>query len=227
VAVKRRPSFNGKSLLTKVGEGRSICRYRLGETVFSQRDPANAVFFIQRGNVKIAVVSEPGKEAVVAILGANEFFGEGCLDGQAQCMTTVTTMTESVIVRLGKTAIVRMINQEPAFCRVFISHLLRRTGRLEADLADHLVNSSERRLARLLLLLARPGKNGKPSPTIPKINQGTLAQMVGTTRARVSFFMNKFRDLGFIDYNGSGIEVYGSLLNAAQPDKPQIKTKAR
>jgi CRP/FNR family transcriptional regulator, cyclic AMP receptor protein len=230
VAIKRRPSFNPKSYLTKVGEGRSTGRYRLGEIVFSQRDPANAVFYLRTGNVKVAVVSDDGKEAIVAILGANEFFGEGCLDGRAQRMTTVTTMTDSVIVRLEKATIVGMINQEPAFCRLFIDHLLRRSCRLEADLADHLVSSSEKRLARLLLLLANSGKNGKRKPTIPKISQGTLAEMVGTTRSRVSFFMNKFRDLGFIDYDGGvsgGIEIHDSLSNAVVPDKAQIATKLR
>jgi CRP/FNR family cyclic AMP-dependent transcriptional regulator len=226
MAIKRRPSFNLKSFLAKVGDDRSIGRYRTDEIVFSQSDPANAVFYIQRGNVKVAIVSEDGKEAVVAILGTNAFFGEGCLDGRVQRMTTVTAMTDSVIVRMGKAAIVRMINREPTFCRAFIEHLLRRADRLEADLADHLVNSSEKRLARLLLLLASPGKNGKPKPTIPNINQGTLAVMVGTTRSRVSFFMNKFRDRGFIDYSGGSsgrIEVHGSLLNAVLPDKAKIR----
>ena len=230
MAIKRRPSFNPKSFLAKVGEGRTIDRYRTGEIVFSHRDAADAVFYIHRGNVKVTVASDHGKEAVVAILGTNEFFGEGCLDGRTVRMTTVTTMTDSVIVRLDKAVIVRVINREPAFCKVFIDHLLRRAVRLEADFADHLVNSSEQRLARLLLLLAGPGKNGKSKPTIPKINQDTLAKMVGTTRSRVSFFMNRFRDLGFIDYNGgtSGrIEVYGSLLNAVLPGKPPIKTKGR
>jgi CRP/FNR family transcriptional regulator, cyclic AMP receptor protein len=222
LAINRRASFNPKSFLAKPGVGRSIDRYRMGEIVFSQNDPANAVFYIQRGNVKIAVVSEDGKAAVVAILGTNEFFGEGCLDGRAQCRTTVTTLTDSVIMRLEKAAIVAMINREPAFCRLFVGHLLRRTGRLEADLVDHLVNSSEKRLARLLLLLAGTGKDGKPGPAIPKISQGTLANMVGTTRSRVSYFMNKFRDLGFIDYKGgiSGqIEVHDSLSNAVVPEK--------
>ena len=227
MAIKRRASFNPKSFLAKVGEGRSIGRYRMGEIVFSQRDPANAVFYIQRGRVKVTVVSQQGREAVVAILGTNDFFGEGCLDRRAQRMTTVTTMTDCVIVRLGKAAIIRVINREPAFCKVFIGHLLRRTGRLEADLADQLSNSSEKRLARLLLLLASPGKNGKLKPMISKVSQGTLADMIGTTRSRVSFFMNKFRDRGFIDYNGSisgHIEVHRSLSNVVVPDRPQIKT---
>ena len=198
MAIKRRPSFNPKSFLAKVGEGRSIGTYRKDQIVFSQGDPADAVFYIQKGKVKVTVVSEQGKEAVVAILGTNEFFGEGCLAGQAQRIATVATMTESVIVRLEKAAIVRVIHQEPAFSEMFIAHLLGRTIRVEADLVDQLFNSSEKRLARLLLLLANFGKEGKPEPIIAKISQETLAEMIGTTRSRVSFFMNKFRKLGFI-----------------------------
>ena len=203
MAIKRRPSFNSKSFLAKVGEGRSIGKYRKDQIVFSQGDPADAVFYIQKGKVKVTVVSEQGKEAVVAILGTDEFFGEGCLAGQAQRIATVTTMTDSVIVRLEKAAIVRVIHQEPAFSEMFIAHLLGRTIRVEADLVDQLFNSSEKRLARLLLLLANFGKEGKPEPMIAKISQETLAEMIGTTRSRVSFFMNKFRKLGFIDYNGA------------------------
>ena len=198
MAAKRRPSFDPKSFLAKVGEGRSIGKYRKDQIVFSQGDPADAVFYIQKGKVKVTVVSEQGKEAVVAILGADEFFGEGCLAGQAQRIATVATMTESVIVRLEKAAIVRVIHQEPAFSEMFIAHLLGRTIRVEADLVDQLFNSSEKRLARLLLLLANFGKEGKPEPIIAKISQETLAEMIGTTRSRVSFFMNKFRKLGFI-----------------------------
>ena len=223
MAVKRRPSFNPKSFLAKVGEGRSIGKYGKDQIVFSQGDPADAVFYIQKGKVKVTVVSEQGKEAVVAILGPNEFFGEGCLAGQAQRIATVTTMTDSVIVRLEKAAIVGVIHQEPAFSEMFIAHLLGRTIRVEADLVDQLFNSSEKRLARLLLLLANFGKEGKPEPIIAKISQETLAEMIGTTRSRVSFFMNKFRKLGFIDYNG-GIEVHSSLLNVVLHDQPQIKT---
>ena len=198
MATKRRPSFDPKSFLAKVGEGRSIGKYRKDQIVFSQGDPADAVFYIQKGKVKVTVVSEQGKEAVVAILGTNEFFGEGCLAGQAQRIATVATMTDSVIVRLEKAAIVRVIQQEPAFSEMFIAHLLARTIRVEADLVDQLFNSSEKRLARLLLLLANFGKEGKPEPIIAKISQETLAEMIGTTRSRVSFFMNKFRKLGFI-----------------------------
>jgi CRP/FNR family cyclic AMP-dependent transcriptional regulator len=174
--------------------------------------------------VKVTVVSEQGKEAVVAILGTDEFFGEGCLAGQALRISTVTTMTDSVIARIEKATITRVIHQEPMFAEMFIAHLLGRTIRVEADLVDQLFNSSEKRLARMLLLLANFGKEGKPEPIIAKISQETLAEMIGTTRSRVSFFMNKFRELGFIDYNGSGLEVHTSLLNAVLHDQPQIKT---
>ena len=177
----------------------------------------------RRGKVKVTVVSEQGKEAVVAILGANEFFGEGCLAGQTLRIATVATMTESVIVRLEKAAIVRVIHEQPAFSEMFIAHLLARTIRVEADLVDQLFNSSEKRLARLLLLLANFGKEGRPEPIIAKISQETLAEMIGTTRSRVSFFMNRFRKLGFIEYNG-GIEVHSSLLNVVLHDQPQIRT---
>src|SRR5712671_6301715 len=204
MAPKRRPSVNPKSFLAKVGAGRSIGNYRANQIVFSQGEPADAVFYIQRGKVKVTVVSEQGKEAVVAILGTNEFVGEGCLAGQAQRISTVATMTDSVIMRLEQAAVVRVIRQEPAFSELFIAHLLGRTIRIEADLVDQLFNSSEKRLARLLLLLANFGKEGKPEPVIAQISQETLAEMIGTTRSRVSFFMNKFRKLGLVDYNGSG-----------------------
>src|SRR5437764_8406594 len=220
--MKRRRLFNPKSFLAKVGEGRSIDKYRKDQIVFSQGDPAAAVFYIQRGKVKLTVVSEQGKEAVVAILGSDEFFGEGCLAGQAQRIATVATMTESVIMRLEKAAVVSVIHQEPAYSEMFIAHLLGRTIRVEADLVDQLFNSSEKRLARLLLLLANFGKEGKPEPMIAKISQETLAEMIGTTRSRVSFFMNKFRKLGFISYNGT-IEVHESLLNAVLHDMSSFK----
>ena len=222
MAIKQRPSFDPKSFLAKVGEGRSIGNYRKDQIVFSQGDPADSVFFIQKGKVKVTVVSEQGKEAVVAILGANDFFGEACLAGQARRIATVAAMADSVIVRLEKAAIIRVIHIEPAFSEMFIAHLLDRTIRVEADLVDQLFNSSEKRLARLLLLLANFGKEGQPEPVIAKISQETLAEMIGTTRARVSFFMNKFRQLGFIDYNG-GIAVHSSLLNVVLHDQPQIK----
>ena len=219
--IKNRPRFDPKSFLAMVGEGRSIGEYHKGEIVFSQGDPAGAVFYIQSGKAKLTVVSEQGKEAVVAMLGTNQFFGEGCLAGQARRIATVATIMDSVIVRLEKTAIVRVIHREPAFSEMFIAHLLSRAIRVEADLVDQLFNSSEKRLARLLLLLANFGKEEKPEPVLAKISQETLADMIGTTRSRVSSFMNKFRKLGFIDYNG-GIEVHSSLLNVVLHDEPNI-----
>ncbi|MCI0698167.1 Crp/Fnr family transcriptional regulator, partial [candidate division KSB1 bacterium] len=195
-----------------MARGWTIGNFRKDQIVYSQGDPADSVCYIQKGKVKIAVVSEQGKEAVVAILGTNEFFGEGCLAGQPLRIATATMMMESVIVRLEKAAIVRVIRTEPAFSGIFIAHLLGRAIRVEADLVDQLFNSSEKRLARLLLLLANFGKEEKPEPIITKISQETLAEMIGTTRSRVSYFMNKFRKLGFINYNGS-IEVRSSLLN--------------
>jgi CRP/FNR family transcriptional regulator, cyclic AMP receptor protein len=222
MATKRRRSFDTKSFLARVGDGRSIGKYHKGQIVFSQGDPGDAVFYIQKGKAKLTVVSEQGKEAVIAILGTDDFFGEGCLAGQAQRIATVTTLTDAVIVRLEKAAIIRVIHEEPAFSELFIAHLLGRSIRVEADLVDQLFNSSEKRLARLLLLLANFGKEGAPEPVIAKISQETLAEMIGTTRSRVSFFMNKFRKLGFIDYNG-GIEVHSSLLNVVLHDQPQKK----
>jgi CRP/FNR family cyclic AMP-dependent transcriptional regulator len=222
MALKRRPALDPKSFLAVVGEGRSIGEYRKDQIVFSQGDPADAVFYIQSGRVKLTVVSEQGKEAVVAMLGTNDFFGEGCLAGQAHRIATVAAMTDSVIVRLEKAAIVHLLRQEPAFSEMFIAHLLSRAVRVEADLVDQLFNSSEKRLARLLLLLANFGKDNKPEPILAKISQETLADMIGTTRSRVSSFMNKFRKLGFIDYNGD-IEVHSSLLNVVLHDEPHIE----
>ena len=217
------PSFDPKTFLAMVGEGRSIGEYRKDQIVISQGDPADAVFYIQRGKVKVSVVSEQGKEAVIAMLGTNDFFGEGCLAGQEQRIATVASMTDAIIVRLEKAAIVRVIQREPAFSGMFIAHLLARAIRVEADLVDQLFNSSEKRLARLLLLLANFGKDDeKPEPILAKISQETLADMIGTTRSRVSSFMNKFRKLGFIDYNGC-IEVHSSLLNVVLHDEPHIE----
>ena len=226
MATKRPRTFDTELFLARVGDGRSIGKYRKGQVVFSQGDVGDAVFYIQKGKAKLTVVSEQGKEAVIAILGADEFFGEGCLAGQAQRIATVTTMTDSVIVRLEKSAIINVIHEEPAFSEMFIAHLLSRAIRVEADLVDQLFNSSEKRLARLLLLLANFGKESRPEPIIAKISQETLAEMIGTTRSRVSFFMNKFRKLGFIGYNGGvehGIEVHSSLLNVILHDQPQIE----
>jgi CRP/FNR family cyclic AMP-dependent transcriptional regulator len=218
MAKKRRPTFDPKSFLAEVGEGRTVSQYRKDQIVFSQGDPADAVFYIQKGKVKVTVVSDQGKEAVVAILGAGEFCGEGCLAGQARRIATVRAMAECTIMRLQKTSIVRVLHDEPAFSEMFMSHLLARTIRVEEDLVDQLFNSSEKRLARLLLLLANFGKEGRPEPLIAKISQETLAEMIGTTRSRVSFFMNKFRRMGFLDYNGEGLEVHSSLLNVILHD---------
>jgi CRP/FNR family transcriptional regulator, cyclic AMP receptor protein len=218
MATKRRLPFDPKSFLAKVGEGRTISKYRKDQVVFSQGDLADAVFYIQKGKVKVTVVSDRGKEAVVALLGGDEFCGEGCLAGQPRRMATATAMTDCTIMRLQKARIIRVLHDEPGFSEIFISHLLARTIRVEEDLVDQLFNSSEKRLARLLLLLANFGKEGRPEPIIAKISQETLADMIGTTRSRVSFFMNKFRRLGFVDYNGSGLEVHSSLLNVVLHD---------
>jgi CRP-like cAMP-binding protein len=218
MAPNRRPPFDPKSFLAKIGEGRTISKYRRDQIVFSQGDPADAVFYVQKGKVKVTVVSNKGKEAVVAILGAGEFCGEVCLAGQPRRMSTVTAMSESMVMRLEKASIIRVLRGEPAFSEIFISHLLARTIRVEEDLVDQLFNSSEKRLARLLLLLANFGKEARPEPMIAKISQETLAEMIGTTRSRVSFFMNKFRRLGFVNYNGGGLEVHSSLLNVVLHD---------
>ncbi len=215
-------SFDPKSFLAKVGEGRSMGRYRKDVIVFAQGDPADAVFYVQKGKVKVTVISEQGKEAVVAILGPDEFCGEGCLAGQQRRMATATAMTECEIMRLEKSAIVLTLHEEPAFSEMFVAHLLARTIRVEEDLVDQLFNSSEKRLARALLLLANFGKEGRPEPIIAKVSQETLAEMIGTTRSRVSHFMNKFRKLGFIDYNGT-LEVHSSLLSVVLHDQPHIK----
>ena len=218
----RRPLFDPKVFLDTENSGRTISKYRKDQTLFSQGSPADAVFYIRKGKVKITVVSEQGKEAVVAIQGPDEFCGEGCLTGQARRLATASAMTECEIMRLEKPAIIRVLHDEPAFSEMFVAHLLARTIRVEEDLVDQLFNSSEKRLARALLLLANFGKDGRPEPVIAKVNQETLAELIGTTRSRVSHFMNKFRNLGFIGYNG-GIEVHSSLLNVVLHDQPQIK----
>jgi len=211
--------------LAKVGSGRTIAKYRKSQPVFAQGDPADAVFYVQKGRVKVTVVSEHGKEAVVAILGKDAFFGEGCLAGQSRRMATASAMTECEIMRLEKQAIVRTLHDESAFSELFVAHLLARTIRVEEDLVDQLFNSSEKRLARALLLLANFGKEGKPEPIIAKVSQATLAEMIGTTRSRVSFFMNRFRELGFINYNGT-IEVHSSLLSVVLNDRREIERRA-
>jgi CRP/FNR family transcriptional regulator, cyclic AMP receptor protein len=220
---KAKQSFDPKVFLSKVNGGRAISDYRKNQVVYRQGEPADSVFYIQSGKVKKTVVSEQGKEAVVALLGTGDFFGEGCLTGQPLRLATVSAITECVIVRIAKADVTRVIHKESAFAELFIAHLLARNTRVEEDLVDQLFNSSEKRLARTLLLLANFGKEGRPEPIIAKISQETLAEMIGTTRSRVSFFMNRFRELGLIDYNGH-IEVHSSLLNVVLHDQPQIRT---
>jgi CRP/FNR family cyclic AMP-dependent transcriptional regulator len=219
---KAKLPFDPKVFLSKVDGGRATSDYRKDQIVYRQGDPADSVFYIRNGKVKATVVSEQGKEAVVALLGADDFFGEGCLAGQPLRLSTASAMAQCVIVRIAKADITRVIHEEPAFAELFISHLLARNSRVEEDLVDQLFNSSEKRLARTLLLLANFGKEGRPEPVIAKISQETLAEIIGTTRSRVSFFMNKFRELGLIDYNGH-IEVHSSLLNVVLHDQPQIR----
>ena len=202
--------------------GRSVSNYRNHQTVFSQGDPADAVFYIQEGRAKVCVISERGKEAVVALHKEGDFFGEGCLSGQPRRLATVAAMTECVIMRIDKATMVRVLHEEPAFSEMFLAFLLARNARVEEDLVDQLFNSSEKRLARLLLIMANFGKEGKPEPVIAKISQETLAEMIGTTRSRVSHFMNKFRKLGFIEYNGT-LKVHTSLLNMVLHENPEIK----
>jgi CRP/FNR family transcriptional regulator, cyclic AMP receptor protein len=221
-AKNKRQPFTVNSFLSRTDGGSAVRSYRKNEKIFSQGEPADAVFYIQEGKVKVCVMSEAGKEAVVALHGKGDFFGEGCLTGQLLRLATVAAMTECVITRLDKAAVVRVLRDEPKFSEVFMSYLLARNARVEEDLVDQLFNSSEKRLARVLLLMANFGKEGKPEPVIAKISQETLAEIVGTTRSRVSTFMNKFRDLGFINYNG-GLEVHNSLLNVILHDKPQIR----
>jgi CRP/FNR family cyclic AMP-dependent transcriptional regulator len=222
VTAPTRAAFDPLTFLAKAGDGRTVSGYVKDTVVFAQGEPADAVFYIQKGKVKITVVSAQGKEAVVAVLNADEFCGEGCLAGQPLRMATATAMNDCEIMRLPKAAIIRVLHEEPAFSELFVSHLLARSIRIEEDLVDQLFNSSEKRLARALLLLANFGKEGRPEPIIAKVTQETLAEMIGTTRSRVSFFMNKFRKLGFISYNGK-IEVNSSLLTAVLYDKPEIK----
>jgi CRP/FNR family transcriptional regulator, cyclic AMP receptor protein len=215
--TKRKSTFDPKTFLAKIGNGRTVSKYQKNATIFSQGDDADAVFYIQKGRVKITVLSKQGKEAVVAILTSGDFFGEGCMAGQSRRMATVAAMTECAITRVSKAAMIDVLHNEATFSEMFLAYLLSRNARVEADLVDQLFNSSEKRLARLLLLLAKFGKDEAPEPVIAKISQEVLAEMIGTTRSRVSFFMNKFRRLGFIDYNGS-LRVHSSLLNMVLHD---------
>ena len=219
--TKRTQPFVLKSFLSHADVGRTKAKYQNNEIIFRQGDAADAVFYIIDGKCKVTVVSEKGKEAVIALHEKGDFFGEGCLNGHSRRLATVTATTESEIMRLDKATMVRVLHDEPKFSELFISHLLARNVRVEADLVDQLFNSSEKRLARLLLLMANFGKEGRQEPVIAKVSQQTLAEMVGTTRSRVSFFLNKFRQLGFIDYNGH-LEVHSSLLNMVLHDTPGI-----
>ncbi len=215
-------SFDPKLFLAKVGEGKTILKFGKNAVVFSQGDAADTVFYIQKGRIKVLVISELGKEAVVGILEPGQFFGEGCLNGHPLRISTTTAMEECMITSITKAAMLATLKSEPKFSELFMAYLLGRNSRIEEDLIDQLFNSSEKRLARLLLLLANFGKDGAPQPITAQVSQETLAEMIGTTRSRVSFFMNKFRKLGFISYNGK-IEVHSSLLNAVLYDKPEIK----
>jgi CRP/FNR family transcriptional regulator, cyclic AMP receptor protein len=212
-AAKRNTLFDPIALLARVSDGKTTQVYRRKQAIFCQGDPADAVFYLQGGRIKLTVVSKQGKEAVVAFLGPDEFFGESCLAGQPLRMSTATATEETTVLRLRKKVMVRLLHTDPKFSELFTAHLLSRNIRFEEDLVDQLFNSSEKRLARLLLLLAHFGKEA----VIPRISQDTLAGMVGTTRSRVSHFMNKFRNLGFIDYNG-GLLVHSSLLNVVLHD---------
>jgi CRP/FNR family cyclic AMP-dependent transcriptional regulator len=226
VTAKRKKPFDVKTFLATVDGGRTISNYLKNQTVFSQGDLADAVFYVRDGKVKITVVSGQGKEAIVATHGTDDFFGEGCLTGQPRRLATAEAMTESVIMRLDKAAVVRALHDQPAFSEMFLLYILTRNARVEEDLVDQLFNSSEKRLARLLLIMANFGKEGKPEPVIAKISQETLAEMIGTTRSRVSFFMNKFRQLGFVEYDGGDMKVHTSLLNMILHEKPEIRGDA-
>jgi CRP/FNR family transcriptional regulator, cyclic AMP receptor protein len=218
MARARTQSFNLETFLTKVSDGQTTLASPKKHTIFSQGDTAEAVFYIQAGKIKLTVVSQQGKEAVIAILERGAFVGESCLAGQPVRTATATTVEDSTIVRIDKSAMIRVLHEEPKFAEAFMSYLLAHSIRIQEDLVDQLFNSSEKRLARILLLLAHFGKESKPEPVIAKISQETLAEMIGTTRSRVSFFMNKFRKLGFIDYNHGGLHVHSSLLTIVLHD---------
>ena len=215
-------AFNPQAFLAIVGTGKTISRYRKGRVIYAQGEEADQIFYIQSGTVRVTVVSEQGKEAVVGMLEPAQFFGEGCLNGQAVRIGTARAMQECLITSITRKAMLTTLRKEPQFSELFMTYLVTRSNRIEEDLIDQLFNSSEKRLARLLLLLANFGRNGKPTPIDASITQETLAEMIGTTRPRVSFFLNKFRKLGLISYNGK-IEVHRSLLNAVLYEKPQLE----
>ena len=216
--------FDPQAFLAKVGTGKTILTYRKGRIIYAQGEEADKIFYIQSGAVKVTVVSEQGKEAVVGILNTAQFFGEGCLNGQAFRIGTARAMEECLITSITRKAMLAALRKEPRFSELFVTYLVTRSNRIEEDLIDQLFNSSERRLARLLLLLANFGKEGNPQPIALTISQETLAEMIGTTRTWVSHFMNKFRKLGLISYNGH-IEVHNSLLNAVLHEKPLLKER--
>ena len=219
LAGKKRRDFDPHAFLATIGEGRKSVLFQKKQGIFAQGDPADAVFYIQTGKVKLTVVSKTGKEATIAILGERDFFGEGSLAGQTLCMNSATAMEDCAVLRMDKKAMMGALHREQELSDLFVAYLLARNIRYEEDLVDQLFNSSERRLARILLLLAHFGKEGKPESVVPKISQEMLAEMIGTTRSRVSFFMNRFRKLGFIDYDaGSGLQVHSSLLNIVLHD---------
>jgi CRP-like cAMP-binding protein len=219
VKAKKLSRFDPKTFLSTLDGGRKIATFTKKQTIFVQGESSDAVFYIQNGKVKLTVVSETGKEATIGILNEGEFFGEGCLTGQPVRLGSATAMTDCSVMRIDKRAMMEVLHREHAFSDMFVAYLLTRNIRYEEDLVDQLFNSSEKRLARVLLLLAHFGKDGKPEVAIPKISQETLAEMVGTTRSRVSFFMNRFRKLGFIDYQaGDALRVHSSLLNIVLHD---------
>lgn len=213
-----KPPFDPQAFLARVEAGKTRTELRQRQIVFSQGDPADAAFYLAKGRIELKVLSPHGKEAIIAVLGAGDFFGEGCLTGQPLRMATAAAATECMITRIEKSAMVAVLRDEPDFAALFLAHLLSRNIRLEEDLVDHLFNSSEKRLARVLLLLADLGKDGRPEAVIAKVSQESLAEMVGTTRSRVSFFMNKFRKLGFVAYNSGGLSVHSSLLDVLLHD---------
>jgi CRP/FNR family transcriptional regulator, cyclic AMP receptor protein len=214
---KLEPHFELKVFLARADGGRTNAEYRAADSVYVQGEAADCIFYIKKGEIKLTVVSKQGKEAVVAILRGGDFFGEGCLAGQPVRMASAIAMHKCSVMRVEKAVVLRLLHEEPSFSELFIAHLLSRNIKIEEDLVDQLFNSSEKRLARVLLLLANFGKEGVPQTVIPHITQETLAGIVGTTRSRVSFFMNRFRKLGFIEYNG-GMKVHSSLLNVVLHD---------
>jgi CRP/FNR family cyclic AMP-dependent transcriptional regulator len=222
VTKSKKAPFDPKIFLAKVGDGKAISKYHKDQIIFSQGDVGDAVFYVQKGKIKLTVVSDRGKEAVVGILGPDHFFGEGCMNGHPLRVTTATAIEQSLITRIPKAAMIATLHGEPRFSELFMADLLSRNSRIEEDLIDQLFNSSEKRLARVLLLLANFGKDATVEPIIGKFSQETLAEMIGTTRSRVSFFMNKFRKLGYIKYNGK-LEIRNSLLNVVLYDKPEIR----